>query len=44
MNDRPKYRQQTGKYKHYPFRFYAGDRLLGGYSDHLAVSVKVEKR
>jgi len=44
INDQPKYRQQDGKYQHYPFRFWAGDRLLGGYSDHLAVSVKVEKR
>lgn len=36
--DLPKYRQQEGKYAHYPFRFWAGNRLLGGYSDHLAVS------
>ena len=35
----PKYRQQEGKYKNYPFRFWAGDRLLGGYSDHLAIKV-----
>ena len=33
--DLPKYRQQEGNYKHYPFRFWAGNRLLGGYSDHL---------
>ena len=35
--DLPKYRQQKGKYKNYPFRFWAGNNLLGGYSDHLAV-------
>ncbi len=35
--DLPKYRQQEGKYKNYPFRFWAGNKLLGGYSDHLAV-------
>ena len=39
--DQPKYRQQEGKYAHYPFRFWAGNRLLGGYSDHLAVSCTV---
>ena len=39
--DLPKYRQQEGNYKHYPFRFWAGNRLLGGYSDHLAVNVKI---
>ena len=32
--DLPKYRQQEGKYKHFPFRFWAGNKLLGGYSDH----------
>ena len=39
--DLPKYRQQEGNYKHYPFRFWAGNRLLGGYSDHLAVKVEI---
>ena len=39
--DLPKYRQQEGNYKHYPFRFWAGNRLLGGYSVHLAVKVKI---
>jgi predicted extracellular nuclease len=39
--DLPKYRQQRGKYKHYPFRFWAGEKLLGGYSDHLAISVEI---
>ncbi|NQV36946.1 MAG: endonuclease/exonuclease/phosphatase family protein [Candidatus Marinimicrobia bacterium] len=39
--DMPKYRQQTGDYKDYPFRFWAGNNLLGGYSDHLAVMIKL---
>ena len=39
--DQPKYRQQEGKYAHYPFRFWAGNRLLGGYSDHLPVSCTI---
>ncbi|MFQ6612935.1 MAG: endonuclease/exonuclease/phosphatase family protein [Fidelibacterota bacterium] len=39
--DRPKYRQQEGKFAHYPFRFWAGNRLLGGYSDHLAIEVNI---
>jgi len=39
--DLPKYRQQEGNYRHYPFRFWAGNKLLGGYSDHLAVKVKI---
>lgn len=38
--DDPKYRQQ-GEYEGYPFRFWVGDRLLGGYSDHLPVSVTI---
>ena len=41
--DLPKYRQQEGKYAHYPFRFWAGNRLLGGYSDHLAVKIQIVK-
>ena len=41
--DLPKYRQQEGNYSHYPFRFWAGNRLLGGYSDHLAIMVKIKK-
>ncbi len=41
--DLPKYRQQEGDYRHYPFRFWAGNRLLGGYSDHLAIKVKIIK-
>ena len=39
--DLPKYRQQEGNYRHYPFRFWAGNKLLGGYSDHLAVKIKI---
>jgi len=39
--DKPFYRQQEGDYTHYPFRFWAGNRLLGGYSDHLAVYVDI---
>ena len=42
--DLPKYRQQEGKYKHYPFRFWAGNRLLGGYSDHLAIKVLITSK
>ena len=41
--DKPKYRQQDGKYKHYPFRFWAGNKLLGGYSDHLATKIVLRK-
>ncbi len=41
--DLPKYRQQDGNYKHYPFRFWAGNKLLGGYSDHLAIKAHVIK-
>ena len=42
--DAPKYRQQDGDYSGYPFRFWAGDRLLGGYSDHMAVRVAISAR
>ena len=42
--DKPKYRQQDGKYKHYPFRFWAGNNLLGGYSDHLATKIVLRKK
>ena len=41
--DLPKYRHQDGKYKHFPFRFWAGNKLLGGYSDHLAIKVQITK-
>ncbi|MFQ6678755.1 MAG: endonuclease/exonuclease/phosphatase family protein [Fidelibacterota bacterium] len=39
--DKPEYRQQEGDYAHYPFRFWAGNNLLGGYSDHLPVFVEI---
>jgi len=42
--DLPQYRQQEGDYAHYTFRFWVGDRLLGGYSDHLAVRVNILKK
>jgi endonuclease/exonuclease/phosphatase family metal-dependent hydrolase len=42
--DLPKYRQQEGDYAHYPFRFWAGNNLLGGFSDHLAVRVTIIKK
>jgi predicted extracellular nuclease len=42
--DKPKYREQNGKYKHYPFRFWAGNKLLGGYSDHLATKIVLRKK
>ena len=42
--DLPKYRQHEGKYDHYTFRFWAGNRLLGGYSDHLAIRVSIIKK
>ena len=42
--DKPNYRQQDGKYKHYPFRFWAGNKLLGGYSDHLATRIVLRKK
>lgn len=32
--------QQSGNYKGYPDRTYAGDKYLGGYSDHLPVYLK----
>ena len=41
--DLPKYRQQEGKYKRYPYRFWAGNMLLGGYSDHLAIKINIRK-
>ncbi|MFQ6615912.1 MAG: endonuclease/exonuclease/phosphatase family protein [Fidelibacterota bacterium] len=37
--DRPELRQKEGPFEGYPFRFWAGDSLLGGYSDHLPVMV-----
>ena len=42
--DKPKYRQQDGKYQHYQFRFWAGNKLLGGYSDRLATRIVLRKK
>jgi hypothetical protein len=38
------YRQHGGKYDGYPFRFWAGNRLLGGYSDHMPIYLKIESK
>ena len=38
------YRQHGGKYDGYPFRFWAGNKLLGGYSDHMPVFLKIESK
>ncbi len=35
--NKDKYRQQEGDFIGYPFRFWVGDNLLGGYSDHMAI-------
>ena len=43
ISSEPKYRQQEGNYKHFPYRFWAGNNLLGGYSDHLAVRIEITK-
>jgi len=40
--DMPKYRQHGGRFDDYPFRFWAGNRVLGGYSDHLAIFLEIE--
>jgi len=37
----PKYRQTDGDYRGYPFRFWVGDNLLGGYSDHMAIQCEL---
>lgn len=34
-------KQQEGKYKGAPFRYYAGDKYLGGYSDHFPVLLQI---
>ena len=39
--DGEKYRQHGGKYDGYPFRFWAGNKLLGGYSDHMPIYLNV---
>ena len=38
--NKDKYRQQEGDFKGYPFRFWVGDNMLGGYSDHMAIHCK----
>ncbi len=40
--DGDKYRQHGGKYNGYPYRFWAGNRILGGYSDHMPVFISIE--
>ena len=40
--DGQKYRQHGGKYDGYPFRFWAGKRVLGGYSDHMPIYLSLE--
>ena len=39
--DGPEYRQHVGKYDGSPFRFWAGNKLLGGYSDHMPIYLKI---
>ncbi len=39
--NKDKYRQQEGDFAGYPFRFWVGDNLLGGYSDHMAIHCKL---
>jgi len=36
------YRQHGGKYDGYPFRFWAGNKVLGGYSDHLPIFFSIQ--
>ena len=40
--DGKKYRQHGGRYDGFPFRFWAGSRLLGGYSDHMPIFLEIE--
>jgi hypothetical protein len=42
--DGKKYRQHGGKYDGYPFRFWAGNRLLRGYSDHMPIYLIIESK
>ena len=39
--NKDKYRQQEGDFTGYPFRFWVGNNLLGGYSDHMAIYCKL---
>lgn len=36
-------REKTGEYQGYPLRTYAGDKYLGGYSDHFPVYIILEQ-
>ena len=40
--DGEKYRQHGGKYDGYPYRFWAGNRILGVYSEHMPVYISIE--
>lgn len=40
LNDQA-YREQEGKFAGSPFRTYAGDKYLGGFSDHFAVTLNL---
>lgn len=42
--NKDKYRQQEGDFIGYPFRFWVGDSLLGGYSDHMAIHCTLEMK
>lgn len=42
--NKDKYRQQEGDFVGYPFRFWVGDNLLGGYSDHMAIHCTLEMK
>jgi len=39
--DAPEFRQHGGKYDGFPYRFWAGNKLLGGYSDHMLIYLKI---
>lgn len=40
--NKDKYRQSEGDFEGYPFRFWVGDKILGGYSDHMAIHCKLK--
>jgi len=40
--NKDKYRQSEGDFAGYPFRFWVGNNLLGGYSDHMAIHCKLK--
>jgi hypothetical protein len=40
--NKDKYRQSEGDFAGYPFRFWVGDNILGGYSDHMAIHCKLK--